>query len=204
MGPVRCLLFKAEPTRGEIRIQATSTPTSTKVKVIPLISKEEIEAKVSDLAAQISTDYKDKNPILIGILNGAFIFLADLIRKLDISCECDFFGVASYGSSTETSGILKITKDLTTSIEGRDVIIIEDIVDTGLTLKCIQKTLKLEKVNSIRVCALLDKKERREIEVEIDYLGFSIPNKFVVGYGIDYNERYRNLSFIGYLDFEAK
>ncbi len=174
------------------------------MKVVPLISKEEIEAKVSELAAQISADYKDKNPILIGILNGAFIFLADLVRKLDISCECEFFGVASYGLSTETSGIVKITKDLTTSVEKRDVIIIEDIVDTGLTLKFIQKTFKLKKVNSVRVCALLDKKERRDVEVDIDYLGFSIPNKFVVGYGIDYNERYRNLSYIGYLDFEEK
>jgi hypoxanthine phosphoribosyltransferase len=173
-----------------------------KVKVHPLISKEEIEKKISQLAEKISSDYENKDLVLVCVLKGAWMFMADLVRKLTIPVKCDFLGVSSYGSGTESSGVVRILSDLTISVEGKDILIIEDIVDTGLTLKYLKDFLIQRKPKSVKICALLDKPARHKIEVNIDYLGFTIPNKFVVGYGIDYDERFRNLPYVGYIEFE--
>ncbi|MFQ6083759.1 MAG: hypoxanthine phosphoribosyltransferase [Candidatus Aminicenantia bacterium] len=175
-----------------------------KVKVIPLISKEKIDQKIEQLAAQISSDYANENLIMVCILKGAWMFMADLVRKLTIPVACDFLGVSSYGSGTETSGIVKITSDLTLPVEGKSVLIVEDIVDTGLTLNYIKDILTRRKSKTVKICALLDKPERHIEEIKIDYLGFTIPNKFVVGYGIDYDEKYRHLPYIGYIEFEEE
>ena len=174
------------------------------VKVYPLINKEEIEKKISELAEKISIDYKNKDLILVCILKGAWIFMADLVRKLTIPVKCDFLGVSSYGSGTESSGVVRILSDLTIQVENKHVLIVEDIIDTGLTLKYIKDLLLQRKPKSVKICALLDKPARHKIEVDIDYLGFTIPNKFVVGYGIDFDERFRNLPYIGYIEFEEK
>ena len=160
------------------------------------ISEEEIKKRVRELAAEISRDYRGKRPLLVGILKGAFIFLADLIRELEIEAEVDFLAVSSYGKATETSGEVKILKDLSESIEGRDVIIVEDIVDTGLTLKYLYDLLSTRKPNSLKICAFLDKKERRIVEVPVHYTGFEVPDRFLVGYGLDFAERYRQLKYI--------
>ncbi len=173
-----------------------------KVKVYNLISKEEIAQKVEEIGKKISADYKNKNPLLVGVLKGAWVFLADLVRHIDIPITCDFLQVSSYNSGTETTGVVKIISDLTSPIEGRDVIIVEDIVDTGLTLQYLIEMLELRKPNSLKICALLDKPARHRVEIKIDYLGFTIPNKFVVGYGIDFDEKFRNLPYIGYIEFE--
>ncbi len=173
-----------------------------KVKLYKLISEEEIERKVTELGRKISEDYKGKTPLLVGVLKGAWVFLADLVRKISIPITCDFLQVSSYGTGTETTGVVKIVSDLTSPIEGKDVIIVEDIVDTGLTLQYLIEMLELRRPNSIKICALLDKPARHRVEIKIDYLGFKIPNKFVVGYGIDWAEKYRNLPYIGYIEFE--
>ncbi len=161
-----------------------------------LISEDQIQQKVKELGKQITRDYKGKDPILVGVLNGAVIFMADLMRCIDIPIEVDFMAVSSYGVSTESSGIVRILKDLDKSIEGRHVIVVEDIIDTGLTLKYLTTLLKDRKPRSIRLCSLLDKPERRKIDIDIDYKGFSIPDEFVVGYGLDFKEKYRNLPYI--------
>jgi len=162
-------------------------------KLVLLYSKEEIARKVTDLANQISKDYDGKEVILICILKGAFIFLADLIRNLRIPLKIDFVRLASYGSQTRSSGDINITKDIELSIEGKDVVVVEDIVDTGLTTSYIIERLKRKKPNSLRLCALIDKRERREINIEADYVGFIVEEGFIVGYGIDFDERYRHL-----------
>ncbi len=161
-----------------------------------LISEDQIQQKVKELGKQITRDYKGKDPILVGVLNGAVIFMADLMRCIDIPVEIDFMAVSSYGVSTESSGIVRILKDLDKSIEDRHVIVVEDIIDTGLTLKYLTTLLKDRKPRSIRLCSLLDKPERRKIDIDIDYKGFSIPDEFVVGYGLDFKEKYRNLPYI--------
>ncbi len=164
-----------------------------------LITEEELQARVAELGKAISDDYRGKDLLLVCILRGAVVFLSDLMRHITIPHEIDFMAVSSYGAATETSGIVRILKDLETSIEGRDVLIVEDIVDTGLTLNYIINNLKTRRPASLRTCVLLNKPERRLVDVPLDYVGFDIPNKFVVGYGLDYGEKYRNLPFIGVL-----
>ncbi|KAB3533212.1 hypoxanthine phosphoribosyltransferase [Alkaliphilus serpentinus] len=163
-----------------------------------MISKEEIAHKVKALGEEITNDYSGsgKELVVIGVLKGANVFLGDLIRQIDLPILVDFIAVSSYGLSTETSGVVKILKDLDLDVEGKDVLIIEDIVDTGLTLKYLTENFKSRNIASMKICALLDKPERRKCPIDIDYLGFEIPDKFVVGYGIDYAEKYRNLPYV--------
>ncbi len=162
-----------------------------------LISAEEIAKRVKELAAQISQDYKGREVVFIGILKGAFIFLADLVRAVDLpQLEIDFVRLASYGKSDTSSGEVQITKDIELSIQGKDVIVVEDIVDTGYTLAYLRDVLKLHEPRSVKICCLIDKAERREIEMEIDYCGFKVPKGFLVGYGLDFAEKYRHLSGI--------
>ncbi|MBR7160600.1 MAG: hypoxanthine phosphoribosyltransferase [Clostridia bacterium] len=160
-----------------------------------LVTKEQISTRITELATAISTDYKDKKPLFVCILKGSIIFYADLIRKMTVPCQLDFIQVSSYGSGT-TTGKIKLLKDLDNAIEGRDVIIVEDIVDSGKTLSYLKELLGLRKPNSIKICTLLDKPERREVALEADYCGFVIPNEFVVGYGLDYDENYREFDQI--------
>jgi hypoxanthine phosphoribosyltransferase len=167
-----------------------------------LITREEIRQKVAELAEQIRRDYRGKNPLLIGILKGSFVFLADLIRLLDIPLEVDFIWLSSYGSGKESSGNIEFIQDFRTPIEGRDVLVIDDIVDSGLSLSSLLDRLRRENPASLRLCALLDKPSRRRIPLHIDYPGFTIPDKFVVGYGLDFNQQYRYLPDICYLEQE--
>jgi hypoxanthine phosphoribosyltransferase len=164
-----------------------------------LISEEQIQQKVSELAEQITRDYGDKNPVLVGVLNGAFVFLADLMRRLTFDCTVDFVAWSSYGKDTSSSGVFRIMKDLETNVESRHVLIVEDIIDTGLTLHYLLDTVRARKPASVKVVALLDKPSRRRIEAKADYLGFQVPDAFVVGYGLDFAQSYRNLPFIGVL-----
>ncbi|NYE56962.1 hypoxanthine phosphoribosyltransferase [Carboxydothermus ferrireducens] len=164
-----------------------------------LISEEEIRAKVKELGQQISRDYAGQDLLLVGILRGAMLFMSDLMREIDIPLNIDFMVVSSYGSGTSTSGEVRVLKDLDRGIEGRNVLLIEDIVDTGLTLNYLTKYLANRHPKSLKICTLLNKPSRRQIEVKVDYNGFIIPDKFVVGYGLDYNEYYRNLPYIGVL-----
>ena len=170
-----------------------------KYRLNPLLSREQIASIVKDLANQISKDYIERELVLICILKGAFMFLSDLIRHLQIPVQIDFVRLASYGTGMETSGRIEITKDIEISIEGKDVLIIEDIIDSGRTLQFLRDRLSLSNPRSVKVCALLDKKARREVEIEADYLGKEVDNVFVVGYGIDFNETYRHLPEIYYL-----
>lgn len=165
-------------------------------KIKKIITNKELRAKVAELGKRISRDYAQRNPVLVGILKGSFVFLADLVRRLDVPHEIDFISVASYGSETEATGVVKLLKDLSINIRGRDVIIVEDIVDTGLTLNYIRKNLLTRSPKSLEIVTLLDKKRRRKVNVPLKYVGFSIPADFVVGYGLDYGEQYRNLPFI--------
>jgi hypoxanthine phosphoribosyltransferase len=165
----------------------------------PLLSREQITSIVRSLADQISKDYSGKELVVVCILKGAFMFLSDLIRYLRVSVKVDFVRLASYGTGMKTSGLVKITKDIETPIEGKDVLIIEDIIDSGRTLLFLKDRLALSNPNSIKICALLDKRARREVEIEADYLGKEIDDVFVVGYGIDFNENYRNLPEIHYV-----
>ncbi len=162
-----------------------------------MISEEEIMKKIDQLGETISRDYKDKEVLIIGVLKGAFVFLSDLVKKIDSSMLCiDFMAVSSYGASTKSTGVVRIIKDLDTSIEGKDVLIVEDIIDTGLTLHYLCDNLRSRNPKSLKICTLLDKPERREIDIIADYVGFNVPNKFIVGYGLDYEEKYRNLPYI--------
>lgn len=164
-----------------------------------LLSEEEIAAKVKELGAQIAKDYADKNPLIVSVLRGSFIFMADLVRAIDVPCTVDFMSVSSYGSGTTSSGEVKITKDFDVSIEGRHLIIVEDILDSGRTLSYLMKTLKARGAASIALCTFLDKPERRVVPVEVAYKGFTVPDAFIVGYGLDYDQRYRNLPYVGVL-----
>jgi hypoxanthine phosphoribosyltransferase len=163
-----------------------------------LVSEDKIRAKVAGLGRQISSDYQDKELVLIGLLRGAIVFLSDLMRELSIPVRLDFIGIQSYGASTE-SGAVRLVMDLETDIAGRDVLVVEDIVDTGKTLSYLVENLKARQPASLRVCALLDKPDRRQVPIRVDYVGFEIPDKFVVGYGLDFAEGYRNLPFVGVL-----
>jgi hypoxanthine phosphoribosyltransferase len=164
-----------------------------------LISVEDLQAKVRELGERITADYRDKRLMLVGVLKGAVVFLVDLARAIPLPLEIDFMAVSSYGAATETSGIVRIIKDLECSLEDRDVLIVEDIVDTGLTLKYLHEVLRDRSPASLRICALLNKVKARKAAVHLDYVGFEIPDRFVVGYGLDYAEHYRNLPFIGVL-----
>jgi hypoxanthine phosphoribosyltransferase len=164
-----------------------------------LVQADELQHRVREMAAEVSRDYAGKDLLLIGVLKGAVFFLSDLMRHLDIPCEVDFMAVASYGSSTDSSGVVRILKDLDAPLEGRDVLIVEDIVDSGLTLQYLMRTLEARKPRTLEVCALLTKPERRKIEAEARYVGFEIPDKFAIGYGLDYAERYRNLPYVATL-----
>lgn len=168
-----------------------------------LISREQIAEKVALLGQQISGDYRGKDLIVVGILKGAVVFLSDLIREISIPLYIDFMAVSSYGSSTESSGVVRILNDLDMSIEGMHVLIVEDIVDTGLTLKYLVENLKNRKAASVKVCTLLEKPARRKVKVDLDYNGFVIPDEFAVGYGLDYNNKYRNLPGIYVLKKEV-
>jgi hypoxanthine phosphoribosyltransferase len=164
-----------------------------------LISSKQIQDRISELGAEIARDYSGHNPLLIGVLKGACLFLSDLMRAIDIPLNVEFMAISSYGAEMRTSGEVRIMKDLDVAIEGRHILVVEDIVDTGLTLSYLLSNLESRGAASVKLAALLDKYERREKEVAIDYLGFQIPNEFVVGYGLDFAERYRNLPFIGVL-----
>jgi len=164
-----------------------------------LLSEERISTRVAELGRQLSAEYAGRDPVLVSVLKGSIVFLADLIRSMDIPLSVDLMEVSSYGSGTETSGQVRILKDLSRSIEGREVIVVEDIIDTGLTLNYLLRYLGERNPSSISVCCLLDKPARRLAEIEIGYRGFTIPDRFVIGYGLDYDERYRNLPYIGVL-----
>lgn len=164
-----------------------------------LIPAEDLTARVGELGRQIRADYAGRTPMLVGVLKGAVVFLADLMRAIDASCECDFIALSSYGASTRSSGIVELTKDLSVPIEGRDVLIVEDIVDTGRTLAYLLRNLETRQPATLRVCTLLDKAARREVPVTLDYVGFQIPDEFVVGYGLDFAGLYRNLPYLGVL-----
>lgn len=168
-----------------------------------LVTSEEIQNKVKELAEKINCDYKNKNLVVVGVLKGAAVFMSDLIKNIDVPLTIDFIAVSSYGSSTESSGVVKLIKDLEESIEGKDVLIVEDIIDTGLTLSYLVENLKSRGPNSVRICSLLDKPERRKVDVKVDYVGFKIPDKFVVGYGIDFAEKYRNSSYVAVVKEEC-
>jgi hypoxanthine phosphoribosyltransferase len=164
-----------------------------------LIDQETLSGRIAELGDEISGDYGGRDLLLVGVLKGAVFFLADLMRHLDIPCEVDFMAVASYGSSTDSSGVVRILKDLDAPLEGRDVLIVEDIVDSGLTLQYLMRTLEARGPRSLEVCALLTKPERRKVDTPARYVGFEIPDKFAIGYGLDYAERYRNLPYVAAL-----
>ncbi|MCF6461115.1 hypoxanthine phosphoribosyltransferase [Clostridium sp. Cult3] len=168
-----------------------------------LVTEEEIEAKVKELGKQITEDYRDKNLMLVGILKGAVIFMADLAKSINMPVLMDFMAVSSYGKSSTSTGIVRIIKDLDCSIEDKDILIVEDIIDTGLTLSYLTDNLKKRGAKSVKICTLLDKPDRRKAEVPVDYRGFVIPDEFVVGYGLDYAEQYRNLPFVAALKEEV-
>ncbi|HET7807050.1 MAG TPA: hypoxanthine phosphoribosyltransferase [Gaiellaceae bacterium] len=165
-----------------------------------LIDEETLAARVAELGAEVSADYEGRDLLLIGVLKGAVFFMADLMRHLTVACEVDFMAISSYGDATDSSGIVRILKDLDISIDGREVLVVEDIIDSGLTLSYLMRNLESREPASLEVCALLTKPSRREIDVPVRYVGFEIPNKFVVGYGLDFAERYRNLPYVGVLD----
>ena len=164
-----------------------------------LIDAETLQNRIRELGDEISGDYAGRELLLVGVLKGAVFFMADLMRSIAVPCEIDFMAISSYGASTDSSGVVRILKDLDINIEGRDVLVIEDIIDSGLTLSYLLRNLESREPASLSVCALLTKPERREIEVDVRYIGFEIPNKFVIGYGLDFAERYRNLPYVGVL-----
>lgn len=164
-----------------------------------LFTEEQLQARVAEIAAQIDRDYAGKQPLLVSVLRGSFVFMADLVRRITLPCTVDFMAVSSYGSGTTSSGQVKIVKDLSEQIEGKDVIVVEDILDSGNTLSYLLKLLEARHPASIRLCTLLDKPERRTKPVAVQYSGFTIPDEFVVGYGLDYDEKYRNLPYVGVL-----
>jgi hypoxanthine phosphoribosyltransferase len=158
-----------------------------------------LRARIAELGREISDDYQGRDLLLLGVLKGAVFFLADLMRHLTVPCEIDFMAISSYGASTDSSGVVRILKDLDINIEGRHVLVVEDIIDSGLTLSYLMRNLESRNPATIEVCALLTKPARREIDVQVRYTGFEIPNKFVIGYGLDFAERYRNLPYVGVL-----
>lgn len=168
-----------------------------------LFTEETVNEKIRQLGAEISRDYDGQDLLVIGILKGAAMFMSELVKRIDFPVEMDFMAVSSYGKSSESSGVVRIIKDLDKSIEGRHVLIVEDIIDTGLTLSYLKNLLEDRKAASVKIVALLDKPERRKAEIRADYLGFSVPDHFIVGFGLDYAERYRNLPYVGVLKEEV-
>ncbi|MBP8855286.1 MAG: hypoxanthine phosphoribosyltransferase [Oscillospiraceae bacterium] len=168
-----------------------------------LLSEQEIADKVAEMGKQISEDYKVGNLMLVTVLKGAVVFLADIMRKIDIHAEIDFMVVSSYGAGVKSSGVVKIIKDLDVALEGKDILIIEDILDSGLTLNYIKELLQSRNPASIKIAALLDKPSRRKVDLQADYVGFVVPDEFVIGYGLDFDEKYRNLPYIGVLKPEV-
>jgi hypoxanthine phosphoribosyltransferase len=164
-----------------------------------LIDERALQARIAELGDEISADYVGRDLLLIGVLKGAVFFMSDLMRRLTVPCEIDFMAISSYGAATDSSGVVRILKDLDINIEGRHVLVVEDIIDSGLTLSYLIRNLEAREPASLEVCALMTKPDRREIEVEVRYVGFEIPNRFVIGYGLDFAERYRNLPFVGVL-----
>jgi len=165
-----------------------------------VIAEDQLRARIAQLGAAIARDYAGQNPVLVGVLQGAFLFMADLIRNTPIDLTTDFIGLSSYGSETKSSGQVRLVSDLSMSIEDRHVLIVEDIVDTGLTLAYLKRNLEARHPRSVRVCVLADKVERREVEVAVDYVGFTVPNVYVVGYGFDYGGVFRNLPYVAVLE----
>jgi len=178
--------------------EATATTIHADVQEV-LLTEDKIQARVAELGAQLNADYAGLEPVLISVLKGSIVFLADLVRSMELPLSIDIMEVSSYGAATETSGQVRILKDLSNPIEGRHVIVVEDIIDTGLTLNYLLRYLREKGPASLRICCLLDKPARRLTEIPIDYVGFTIPDRFVVGYGLDYGERYRNLPYVGVL-----
>lgn len=168
-----------------------------------LYSEEELEAKCAELGAQISKDYEGKNLLLVSVLKGAVVFMTDLMRHITVPCSIDFMVVSSYGSGVKTSGVVKIVKDLDADLAGKDLLIVEDILDTGVTLSNLVPMLKMRNPNSVKICTILDKPSRRKADIQPDYEGFQVPDEFVVGYGLDYDEKYRNLPYVGVLKPEV-
>ena len=168
-----------------------------------LLSEERLKEIVADLGRRISEDYKDKNLLMVSVLKGSVVFMADLMRAITIPCRIDFMSVSSYGSGVKTSGVVKIVKDLDIPLEGYDLLIVEDILDSGMTLSYITEILEARGIRSIRLCTLLDKPERRKADIKADYVGAEVPDEFVVGYGLDYDEKYRNLPYVGILKPEV-
>jgi len=164
-----------------------------------LIDEDGLQQRIAELGEEISQDYTGRDLLLVGVLKGAVFFMADLMRSIGVPCEIDFMAISSYGASTDSSGVVRILKDLDINIEGRHVLVIEDIIDSGLTLSYLIRNLESREPATLEVCALLTKPERREIDVDVRYVGFEIPNKFVIGYGLDFAERYRNLPYVGVL-----
>ena len=168
-----------------------------------LLTEEQILDRVKEIGSGISKDYEGKDLLVVGILKGSVLFASDLIKNITIPCEIDFMAVSSYGTSTETSGVVRILKDLDHSIEGKDIIIVEDIIDSGITLDYLLKYLRARKANSIEIVTLLTKPARRKVDIDVKYCGFEIPDEFLVGYGLDYAEKYRNLPYVGILKEEV-
>src|SRR5438045_4443745 len=164
-----------------------------------LIDEETLGARIAELGSEVSADYQGRDLLLIGVLKGAVFFMADLMRHLTVQCEVDFMAISSYGASTDSSGIVRILKDLDINIEGRDVLVVEDIIDSGLTLSYLMRNLESREPASLEICALLPTPARRELDVPVRYVGFEIPKRFVIGYGLDFAERYRNLPYVGVL-----
>ena len=164
-----------------------------------LIDTETLRGRIGELGAEISADYEGRDLLLVGVLKGAVFFMADLMREIALPCEVDFMAISSYGAGTDSSGVVRILKDLDINIAGREVLVVEDIIDSGLTLSYLMRNLEAREPASLEICALLTKPERREIDVPVRYVGFEIPNRFVIGYGLDFAERYRNLPYVGVL-----
>lgn len=173
-------------------------------KIDTLISKEELAVRVAELGKQIAKDYEGKNLVCVGLLKGSVVFMADLIKTIDIDLSIDFMKVSSYGGGTDSTGVVKILKDVDEEVTGKDVLLVEDIVDTGLTIANVKEFIAKKKPNSVKVCTLLDKPSRRKVDVKADYSGFEIPDAFVIGYGLDYAEKYRNLPYVGILTLDNK
>ena len=167
-----------------------------------LYNEDELRDRVRQMGAKISNDYSGKELILIGVLKGSVIFMADLLKEITIPCKMDFMAVSSYGNSTETSGVVRILKDLDFEIQGKDILIVEDIIDSGVTLKYLMKYLAGRKPNSLEIVCLLNKPDRRKVDIDVKYLGYDVPDHFLVGYGLDYAEKYRNLPYVGILKEE--
>ena len=188
------------PASSIIRMSKLNATELERAVTEVLIEADALQQRVAELGEEISADYAGRDLLLVGVLKGAVFFMADLMRHLAIPCEIDFMAISSYGDSTDSSGVVRILKDLDINIEGRHVLVVEDIIDSGLTLSYLIRNLEAREPATLEICALLTKPERREIDVPVRYVGFEIPNRFVIGYGLDFAERYRNLPYVGVLD----